>query len=269
MLKAAGFDTIRLPVRWTVYTPQTAPYEIDPYIISRVDQIVRWADQFGLNIIVNVHHYSGLNHDPDIHEPRLEAIWDQLSEHFSGAPNSLIFETINEPNGKMSVARTDALNVRLLERIRQDHPDRWVILGTANWGTLDGLRDSNPDYAKNIMLTYHEYEPFDFTHQGAHWSNRKETGLEWGTRSDRRAMMRRLDSAREIQSESGMPVFVGEFGVFQLVPTKERARWTRTLRKGIEARGMSWCYWDFAGELKAYDVEAEAWIPDLRDALLD
>ena len=55
-----------------------------------------------------------------------------------------------------------------------------------------------------------------------------------------------------------MPVFVGEFGVFREVPVKQRARWTETLREGIEARGMSWCYWDFAGDLKVYDVDSRS-----------
>ncbi len=268
-LKRAGFDTIRLPVRWTVHAEREAPYTIDPAMLARVDEIVGWANEIGLNIIVNVHHFSGLNSDPDRNEPRLEGLWDQLSHHYAGAPDNLIFETINEPHRKMTVARTDAINARLLQRIRQDHPDRWVILGTADWGQLSALINSNPVAAERVMLTYHDYIPFDFTHQGAHWTDRKETGLRWGSRSDRATMKRRLDAAQAVQSESGMPVFVGEFGVFQKVPVRQRARWTKALRKGIEARGMSWCYWDFAGELKAYDVEAEAWIPQLKSALLD
>lgn len=269
LLRSAGFDTIRLPVRWSIYASQTAPYEIEPEIFRRVDQIVRWADQLGLNIIVNVHHFSGLNQNPDEHEPRLEAIWDQLASHYADAPDTLIFETINEPNDEMSVARTDAMNARLLERIRRDHPDRWVILGTADWGSLNGLQESDPTYARNVILTYHEYHPFDFTHQGAPWTHVKETGRRWGSRSEKRTMKSRLDAAQMVQSESGMPVFLGEFGVFQDVPVKQRAKWTKTLREGIETRGMSWCYWDFAGELNVYDVDSESWIPEIRSALLD
>lgn len=268
-LKRAGFDTIRLPVRWTVHAEREAPYTIDPAMLARVDEIVGWASEIGLNIIVNVHHFSELNSDPDRNEPRLEGLWDQLSRHFVGAPENLIFETINEPHRKMTVERTDALNARLLRRIRQDHPDRWVILGTADWGQLSALTASNPVEDQRVILTYHDYIPFDFTHQGAPWTDREETGLRWGSRNDRAEMNRRLDEAKAVQTESGMPVFVGEFGVFQEVPVRQRARWTRALRKGVETRGMSWCYWDFAGELKAYDVDEEAWIPQIKAALLD
>ena len=268
-LKEAGFDTIRLPVRWSVHTEMGLPYEIDPALLARVDDIIGWTTEIGLQIVVNVHHYDLLNEDPDTHEPRLEAIWDQLSAHYIDAPETVIFETINEPHTNMSTERTDALNRRLMARLRAEHPDRWIILGTAFWGNLDALEESKPDYDPKVMLTYHDYSPFEFTHQGASWTDQTETGIRWGTRKDVASMMTNLDSAVEVQERTRMPVFVGEFGVYQGVPVEQRALWTRTMRTGLESRGMAWCYWDFAGSLNVYDVEIEAWLPEIKSALLD
>lgn len=268
-LKEAGFDTIRLPVRWSVHTDTEAPYRIDARFLARVDEITGWAEDIGLQIIVNVHHYDAMNEDPDAHEPRLEAIWDQLSTHFVAAPETVIFETINEPHTNMSTARTDALNARLLARLRMEHPDRWIILGTAFWGNLSALEESEPSYDPKVMLTYHDYSPFAFTHQGASWTDQTETGVRWGTPEDVSEMMSELDKAVEVQNRTRMPVFVGEFGVYQGVPIEQRARWTRAMRTGLEDRGLGWCYWDFAGSLKVYDVETEAWLPEIKSALLD
>ncbi|MCR9268558.1 MAG: glycoside hydrolase family 5 protein [Hyphomonadaceae bacterium] len=268
-LKQAGFDTVRLPIKWSAHTDEAAPYLIDPDFLARVDEIVGWAKEIGLQIIVNVHHYDELNEDPDRHEPRLEAIWDQLATHYAGAPASVIFETLNEPHTDMTTARTDALNRRLLKRIRQDHPDRWVILGTAFWGNLSALEESQPEYDPRVMLTYHEYSPFAFTHQGASWTDQTDTNVRWGTRADVSEMLSELDKAVAVQDRTRLPVFVGEFGVYQGVPIEQRARWTRALREGLETRGLAWCHWDFAGSLKVYDVGREAWLPEMKSALLD
>ncbi|MEO1553030.1 MAG: glycoside hydrolase family 5 protein [Pseudomonadota bacterium] len=268
-LKDAGFDTVRLPVRWSVHTELVAPYMIDAAFLARVDEILGWAEEIGLQIIVNVHHYDALNEDPDSHEPRLEAIWDQLSTHFVDAPETVFFETINEPHTQMTTARTDVLNKRLLTRLRSEHPDRWIILGTAFWGNLSALEDSRPEYDPRVILTYHDYSPFEFTHQGAGWTDQTETGLRWGTQDDVEAMMRELDRALDVQIRTRMPVFVGEFGVYEEVPIEQRARWTRAMRTGLENRGLGWCHWDFAGSLKAYNVETEAWLPEIKSALLD
>ena len=268
-LKEAGFDTIRLPVRWSVHTDLERPYSIDPELLARVDEIVGWAGENGLQIIVNVHHYELLNEDPDTHEARLEAMWAQLSAHYRDAPDNLIFETINEPHTKMSTARTDALNRRLLAQLREYHPSRWIILGTAFWGNLDALEESQPDYDPKVMLTYHDYSPFEFTHQGAGWTDQTKTGIRWGSRKDVSNMMAELDAAIAVQNRTRLPVFVGEFGVYQGVPIEQRALWTRTMRTGMEARGLAWCYWDFAGSLNVYDVDNETWLPDLKAALLD
>lgn len=268
-IKDAGFDTIRLPVKWSAHTTTEAPYEIDPALLARVDEILSWAQMVDLNVVLNVHHYDELNDDPEAHMPRLEAIWDLLATHYAGAPNSLVFETINEPHTNMTTELTDALNKRLLERIRLDHSERWVILGTAFWGNLSALEESRPDYDPKVMLTYHEYSPFEFTHQGAPWADAPEIGVRWGNRLDVKRMMRQLDEAVEIEERLRMPIFVGEFGVYQGVPIEHRARWTRTLREGLEARDLAWCYWDFTGSLKAYDTDREAWLPEIKAALLD
>ena len=268
-IRDAGFDTVRLPVRWSVHTQETAPYRIRAAKLDRVREIVDWAEALDLNIIINVHHYDALNWDADTHEPRLEAIWDQLATAFAGATEKVIFETLNEPHAEMTQARTDALNKRILSRIRRDDPDRWVILGTANWGNLDALAQSRPDYDPRAILTTHIYSPFEFTHQGAPWAAAKRTGVTWGSAADLRAMRADLDAASEVQTRQRMPVFVGEFGVYEAVPVAERARWTRFVRTEMEARDLSWCYWDFAGSLKAFDTEAEAWIPEIKAALLD
>ena len=269
LIRGAGFDTVRLPVKWSAHTAYSPPYTIETPMLERVDEIIGWAEAIGLNIIVNVHHYEELNRDPDKHEPRLEAIWDQLAAYFADKSDRVIFETINEPHSNMTVERTDALNRRLMQRIRVDNPDRWVILGTANWGTLPALQESEPSYDPRAILTWHHYLPFEFTHQGAPWSHVRKTGIRWGTRADRKAMNADLDAAFEVSERERMPIFVGEFGVYERVPVKQRALWTSALRIGMEQRGFSWCYWDYAGSLKVYDVETESWLPEIKSALLD
>lgn len=268
-IRDAGFDTVRLPVRWSVHAEDTAPYRISATKLARVREIIEWTEALGLNIIINVHHYDALNEDPDTHEPRLQAIWDQLASALQGASDRVIFETLNEPHTNMTQARTDALNERLMQRIRRDHPDRWIILGTADWGNLEALDRSQPRYDPRAMLTLHTYAPFEFTHQGAPWTDATETGIAWGSASDRKALRADLDAALRIQKRQRMPVFVGEFGVYEGVRTEDRARWTRFIRTEMEARELAWCYWDFAGSLKAFDPQKEAWIPELKAALLD
>lgn len=269
-LKEAGFDSVRIPVRWSTRAGQSAPYTIAPDFLARVDEVVRWGGEIGLNVIINVHHYEELNENPDVHEPRLEAIWDQLAHHYAKAPDFVIFEVVNEPYGAMTVRRTDALNRRVLARIRQDNPDRWVILATANWGNLDGLARSNPPYDPRAILTYHDYDPFEFTHQGAFWAEPvRPMGVSWGTRADYQRLAAGLDRALAVQEKHRMPVFIGEFGVYEKVPMDQRARWIRALRTGAEERGFGWCHWEWSTTLKTYDAAREVWLPQIKSALLD
>src|SRR5258708_802241 len=76
-IKAAGFDTIRLPIRWSAHARADAPYTIDPQFAERIDWAVEQALANKLNIIVNVHHYEEMDAKPDEHLPRLVGLWEQ------------------------------------------------------------------------------------------------------------------------------------------------------------------------------------------------
>ena len=53
----AGFDTVRIPIHWSGHTDTRAPYTIDPIFLARVDEVIGWALDANLQVILNVHHY--------------------------------------------------------------------------------------------------------------------------------------------------------------------------------------------------------------------
>src|SRR5688572_4711600 len=57
LIREAGFDSVRIPVRWSTHALSEAPYTIDPDFFTRVDQVLGWALERGLLVVLNVHHY--------------------------------------------------------------------------------------------------------------------------------------------------------------------------------------------------------------------
>jgi len=268
-IKSAGFDTVRMPVKWRTVERTGEPYRLDPDKLARADQIIMDALALDLKIIINMHHYNALNEDPGAHEPRLIAIWTQLAEHYADWPEDLIFEIINEPNSKMTLSRVDRINRRILEIIRETNPERWVIYGTGQWGTLDGMLKSKPPYDPRAMITFHYYSPFEFTHQGASFLEEpRPTGATWGTAAERAEIASEFANAARFRDKTGMPLLLGEFGVYADVPLSQRTDWTAFTRQQAEANGFGWCHWGFASAFRTYDQDSDAWISPLREALI-
>ena len=265
----AGFDTVRLPVAWSEHADETAPYLISPELLARTDSIIKTALENELNIIINVHHYFELMWHPDEHEPRLDAIWQQLITHYAGWPDGLIFEFLNEPNKRMTPARVDAMNQRLLAMVRKQHPTRYVILSGGRWGGLEGLMESNPPNDPNIIASFHYYNPHRFTHQGADFDPRSAPlGQVWGSEKELADLESVMSAATHFSLRTQTPVFLGEFGVYADVPAHQRAEWTREVRMAAEARNIGWCYFDWATTFRVYDLDQERWVGPVRQALL-
>ncbi len=269
----AGFDTVRLPIRWDAHTNHRPPYSIDPAFMTRIKTVVAQAQSRGLGVIIDVHHYDRLMTRTNKEQARFLAIWDQIARTFSNAPDTVYFEVLNEPTLDISSTRLSALYSEVVPIIRASNPKRKIILGGNSWNSIEALGEVLwPLYLgkwdANLVATFHDYSPHKFTHQGAGWMDTKmPMGRRWGTQSDIADLKLTYKLANEFKTRTGLPVLVGEFGVIDKVPGLERMAWTKTRRKTIEANGMSWCVWDFSGAFKIYDTNTRRWYPGVKDAL--
>ena len=86
------------------------------------------------------------------------------------------------------------------------------------------------------MVTFHYYDPFEFTHQGAPWisSSNAWLGRTWGTDADKAAVRNDFDTVAEWASQHGVKLFLGEFGTYNAVPSDLRVLWTKFIREQAE-----------------------------------
>lgn len=176
----AGFDTVRLPVRFSAHWDG----RISPDLLARVDQVIAWALDEGLTVILDLHHFQPLMENPGAHADTFVAIWQELSAHYSGASDGLIFELLNEPSGELTTAKAAELYRRAMPIIRRDNPERWVILGGGHWSDESELA-MLPVLDDRTAHTFHFYKPWSFTHQNAPWIENPPQARTWGNASDR------------------------------------------------------------------------------------
>jgi endoglucanase len=271
-IKQAGFASVRLPVKWSAHTQTKPPYAIDPKFAERIDWAVNQATGNGLNIIIDVHHYTEMDASPDEQLPRLVAIWEQIARRYKDKPASVYFELLNEPHGKSIEAKWNAVIPALLAAVRKTNPTRPVIVGPAFWNEISALDKLELPPDKNLILTVHYYDPHKFTHQGAYWMEGSAAwrGTRWnGDEEERAAVRASLDKAAQWAKQHNRPVFLGEFGAYEQADMDSRVRWTRFVAREAEKRGFSWTYWEFCSGFGAYDPKIDQWRPALKDALLD
>ena len=197
------------------------------------------------------------------------AFWTQIGEHFKSAPDKVIFEILNEPNGAVDT-EWNSLHSEALKIIRKTNPTRNVIIGPAFWNNvtwLDRLELSASD--RHLIVTVHYYLPMRFTHQGARWSpENKELGVTWGTPEERAALDQDFDRVQAWAKKNDRPILLGEFGAYDQGPIDSRVAYTSAVARAAEKRGWAWAYWQFDGDFIVYDIDADRWNAPIHDALI-
>lgn len=279
-LATAHFRTVRLPVRWTNHAAVTVDATVDEAFARRVDSVIDQLLARGLYVILDLHHYSQLFGDalhpnearvaPEILEERLVNIWRQLGERYRHRSSRLLFELLNEPHGKLDAESWNRLLARLLPVVRQSNPNRVVLVGPTYW---NGVRDLDklrlpPD--RNLIVAFHNYDPFPFTHQGITYLPKPfPTGATCCDAAQRKQVVDAFDTAKRWSEATGYPLHLGEFGAYQAADMASRESYTRLVRDEAEKRGFGWTYWELASSFGVYDAKAGRWVEPIRRALLD
>lgn len=268
VIKAGGFDSVRVLIDWHSHADAEPPYRIDPAYFERIDHVASASLEAGLAVIIDMHDYNALYADPETHGPRATEIWRQIAEHYSDAPPELIFEPVNEPRDALSGIVWEALAGDLVRAIRKSNPTRTIILGGDNWSSLYGLTRLHLPDDPYLVATFHYYEPYEFTHQGADWfDDPPPAGRPWGTTGEQRAVEGHVAEGAAWGRDNATPVFLGEFGAFEAATASSRRDWTRTVREAAEAEGLPWCYFDFTTGFGVWDRETQDWIPEVAEPL--
>jgi endoglucanase len=275
IIKDAGFNSVRLPVRWSAHAMEQSPYTIDPNFMKRVDWAINCALSRNLPIILNIHHYRETYSDPNGHKERFLALWKQIAEHYKGYSDLLLFELMNEPKNKLNEVVWNTYMKESLAVVRQSNPNRTVVIGPASDNIIPYLKFLDiPKDDRNIIVTVHYYFPLEFTHQGADWITKGDPNSWMGTKwtasaAEKKAVTDQFDIAAAWGKENNRPINLGEFGSYKKADMESRVRWTKFLADAAIERGISFDYWEFcATEFGLYDQQTKSWRKPLLDAVI-
>lgn len=265
----AGFDTIRIPVRWDTHVGAAPEFAIEEAYIRRIEKLVTAAQTEGLNVILNSHHFERIHKEPLESAAQLAAMWKQIAGRFASHPtSSLWFEIENEPHDKFDHSNLIAVLGPALKEIRKTNPDRPVIIGGERWSGIDSLATLPLPDDPHIIPTFHYYDPFDFTHQGASWVDpAPELGRVYGSEADSDLLQRDVDKVKAFIARTGLTPFMGETGAHTTVTLEQRVKYHSSVTKAFEPTGIGMCMWAYSNTFPFHDADKKRWLPGLLGAI--
>lgn len=224
----------------------------------------------GLQVIIDQHNFLDRAKAVDACRTRLKSFWRQVAPRYKDAPDAVVFEILNEPHGEADAVWNDML-AENLQIIRESNPKRRVIVGPKSWNSMDQLDSLKlPESDRNLVVTFHYYSPFPFTHQGASWvpELKSTSGVSWGTAAEREQIGRDFDRVKAWAQQRGRPILLGEFGALETGALPARVAWTSAVARAAEARGFAWSYWQFDSDFIVWDMKTDGWVRPILNALV-
>jgi len=273
--KSLGVDVIRLPVRLNDMTNGAPAYLLSPVFLKLLDMAVNWAEKYEIYIIIDNHCFHPVDPLSSDVDKVLIPVWEQIAQRYRNRSDYVVYEILNEPHGIYDALWGD-IQGRAINAIRKHDKKHWIIVGGTDYNSFNKL-SSIPIYDdQKIIYTFHFYDPFLFTHQGASWSPPMEylsgipfpynanrmpkappelrgTWIEGSLRNYERDSSAEhltaiLDKTAAFSNERNAPVFCGEYGVF--IPNSnhnDRVIWYEFITKALDRRNISRTSWDYYG----------------------
>lgn len=243
-MKAAGFDTIRIPVAWMTNATHLyeGDYTIDAGYMDRVEEVVRYARKAGMYVIINDHWDGGWygmfgSESADTRALAMEAykgMWQQIAERFRDYSDYLIFESANEELGGRfdensplycsdsvvtyltddeRYALTNEINQTFVDVVRAtggNNATRFLLIAgystDINQTCDDRFQMPKDTLDSKLMVSVHYYDPWSYC--GA---SSAASATKWGTVSDYEYMDQQLAKMTKF-TEAGYGVVIGEYG---------------------------------------------------------
>ncbi len=161
---------------------------------------------------------------------------------------------------------------RISDSIRSWEKERTLVIGSNRWqsvNTFDQLKVPAGD--KNILLSYHFYEPFHLTHYKASWTELKDfkgqvqypgqivvNGQSEAEKKvyNRDTLEKMMTKAFRLADSLGLPLYCGEFGIIDGSPEDAKVAWYRDMVAIFEKHHVAYANWNYkAGSFGIVDAQ--------------
>ena len=287
-----GFDHIRLPVDGRLWF--RADGTLDETKIAIFERALKWAQDQGLSVILDMHFLPGGKYSPDEQDPVIftdsaaqeiaAKFWRQVAIHFQSEGGDLRFELINEPYAPEN-KQLNTLNRALLAAIRSVDSNRIVYITSNQSSVFTTVADIDVPADPKVAIIVHYDEPLVFTHQRASWKHFPadmplvyfpgrvpdlsqalpsnhfafgQSGKELTVASIESDFARVQSWAK--RAAPGHEIQLGEFGTYEQAPAESRQLYTKAVREAAEHFGWGWTIWDYHSSfaIRAADGTATA-----------
>ncbi len=257
-VKAKGFKTVRIPITWNNHFGGAPEYTIDGEWLTRVREVVDYAYNSGLYVIINMHHddYSWLIPNLDNEKNVTDIftkLWKQIGVEFMNYGEKLLFESINEPrvvgslfewaggtrNDREVVNRLNKAFVETIRAMGGNNSERFLIIPTyaasKDYVALKGIEIPNDE---RIIVAIHSYFPRDFA------TDRNMKKTNFGNDSDINDVEELFASIYHLIVSKGTPVIMDEFGAIFKQNDSDRAAFAKCFVETAAKYSITCCWWD-------------------------
>ncbi len=295
VLKTLGFKTIRLPVAFAFFESEGIP---DAKVLALVDEVVKQCKLYNFKLIID-YHYGKLNDTNYLTEtPKIIAFWLKLTKRYSHeSPDNLFFELYNEPPHMNPQVWKDAA-YNIVTAIRKIDKERTLLVGASNYNSLYELSRFVRLADNNIIYTFHFYEPFLFTHQGAEWvgdqvatvgvpfpyngenfpklnpkaknTSGEKNYNEYPIDGNEQSVKDKLQIVKKWSEKYGVPIICGEYGVYNKhADLDSRCRYIKAVRTNLKTMHIPGILWDYNTNFSIFNgPPSVANLPDcMKDAI--
>ena len=292
-LDSLGFDFVRLPIDEVQFWDgqgNKLPEAWDLMINA-----INWAEKHHLRTIVDLHiirsHYFNAVNEGNADantlftseksQQDLINMWYQLSDVLKGYSNdSVAYEFMNEPVAD-DHEQWNQLIAKVHKALREREPQRTLVVGSNMWQGYETMKYLKvPENDKNIILSFHYYNPMILTHYGAWWTPiGKYTGKvnypgilvskeDYEAAPD--SLKKELDpyltqewnidkiradfkDAIEVAKKYNLQLFCGEWGVYEPVDRELAYKWTKDMLTVFKENNIAWTTWCYDADFGFWD----------------
>jgi endoglucanase len=275
-VKEAGFNAVRIPIRWQCHITNAQAMSIDKAWLTRIKEVVDWCLQNDLKVIINTHHDKWLEGRPtnaykEENNQKLALLWLNIASEFAQYDYRLAFAGTNEVHVRDNWGKPTSENLAVQNSYNQTFIDvvratggnnekRHLIVQTyvcnPDFGINNGdfivpndIEGNGKDY---ISVEFHYYTPWDYAGECKYnfWGNPYKDKGE-ASESDEKTMSDFFDKVVSTWANQGLGIVMGEWGVSDRQKAgqtdlihENMTYYCRFLVSEAKKRGFSTFVWD-------------------------